>query len=139
MNDPQSHFERLVEVHPTLVAIIKKVFDEMEAESAPMFVVMGVRSAAEQAALYAQGRTASGLIVTNCDGIKHPSPHQPKPDGFGHAVDCAFISRQPFDSRHPWEKYGKLLEDNGLTWGGRFSHPVDLDHAELPYDPALKA
>lgn len=128
--------QRLVGVHSALVAALEAVFDEMDAESAPMFVVVGVRTAAEQAADYAKGRNGNpGTVVTMCDGVRHPSPHQVHADGLGHAVDCAFVGPQPFDPRHPWETYGEALESHGLKWGGRFSHPVDLDHAELS-DPA---
>jgi len=123
--------QRLRGVHPDLIRILADVFDEMDAEGTPMFVVQGVRTEAEQVKLYARGRIEPGEIVTNCDGIKHKSPHQVREDGFGYAVDCAFVGSQPFDSRHPWEMFGHVLESKGLVWGGRFSHPVDLDHAEL--------
>jgi peptidoglycan L-alanyl-D-glutamate endopeptidase CwlK len=38
-------------------------------------------------ALYAQGRTAPGRVVTNVDGVRNRSNHQPKSDGYGYAVD----------------------------------------------------
>jgi hypothetical protein len=123
--------QRLTGIHPILAQTIRRVFDEMDAEKKPMFVVMGIRSTEEQKALYAKGRTAPGDIVTNCDGVKFKSPHQVHEDGFGYAVDCAFIGPQPFDPRWPWELYGSKLEDYGIIWGGRFHHPVDKDHAEL--------
>lgn len=131
--------QRLVGVHPRLVAALGTVFDEMDAEHAPMFVVQGVRTVAEQAQLYAQGRTAPGRIVTMKNGVTNRSNHQPHADGFGHAVDCAFIGPQPFDERWPWEQYGEALEALGLRWGGRWSHPHDSPHAELPDDIGLRA
>lgn len=98
-----------------------------------MFVVQGVRSVAQQKALYAQGRTAPGRVVTMKDGIAHKSNHQAWADGLGHAVDCAFWGvPQPFDPTLPWEAYGQLVEAEGLVWGGRWSHPHDSPHAELP-------
>lgn len=124
--------QRLAGVHPMLIAHLDAIFDEMSAEPAPMFVVVGVRTAEQQAADYAKGRTATGPIVTMCDGVTTRSAHQVRADGFGHAVDCAFVSLQPFDPRHPWKLFGEKLEARGLIWGGRFSHPVDLDHAEMP-------
>lgn len=52
----------------------------------------GVRTTKEQQALYAQGRTTKGAVVTKVDGVKKKSNHQVKADGFGHAVDfCPFI------------------------------------------------
>ena len=59
------------------------------------------------------------------------SKHQPQADGFGHAVDCAFKGTDPFAETHPWALYGAMVEALGLTWGGRWQHPVDRPHAEL--------
>jgi peptidoglycan L-alanyl-D-glutamate endopeptidase CwlK len=129
---------RLAGVHAALVAALVRVFDEMDAEKAPLFVVCGVRTDAEQMALYAQGRTKPGLLVTYKDGVKHRSNHQPHADGFGYAVDCAFIGAQPFDPRWPWEMYGEALEAHGLTWGGRWKM-ADQPHAELAESRGLKA
>ncbi len=122
--------DRLTGVHPTLIAAIVRVLGEMSADSTPMFVVGGVRSDKQQAALYAQGRTAPGPIVTYKDGILHKSNHQIHADGFGYAVDCAFVSKSPFDLSHPWEQYGLALEALGIQWGGRWKM-VDKPHAEL--------
>ncbi len=134
---PRDH-ERLIGVHPVLIGAIESVLDEMDADNNPMFVVQGVRTQAEQMALYAQGRTTAGQIVTMKDGITHPSNHQPV-HGFGMAVDCAFVGPQPFDSRHPWEAYGLRLELRGLIWGGRWSHPHDSPHAAYQPTGLLKA
>ncbi len=122
--------QRLIGVHPILLAAIIRVLDEMDAEKAAMFVVEGVRSDVRQAQLYAQGRTTPGQIVTYKNGTTNKSNHQPKADGLGYAVDCAFVGPQPFDPRLPWEKYGEALESYGIGWGGRFSMK-DLPHAEL--------
>lgn len=118
---------RLVGVHPQLVAVLEPILDQFT-----MFVVQGVRTVAQQQALYAQGRTAPGSIVTYKDGVTHKSNHQPHADGFGHAVDAAFIDAEPFADAHPWEAYGEALEAQGLIWGGRFRGLVDRPHAELP-------
>lgn len=119
-------------VHPTLVAALDRIFGRMKNAGHPMFVAQGVRTQAEQQALYAQGRTAPGKIVTMKDGVTHPSNHQPHADGLGHAADCAFFGvPAPFDERLPWEAFGGMVEAEGLTWGGRWSHPHDSPHAEL--------
>ena len=123
--------QRLVGVHPRLIAALERIFDEMEAEKASMFVVQGIRTLQDQTKLYAQGRATPGPIVTYKDGVQHPSNHQPHADGFGYAVDCAFIGAQPFDPRHPWELYGTSAEAQGLRWGGRFLGLRDLPHVEL--------
>lgn len=124
---------RLVGVHPTLIGKLGTVFASMQDSGHPMFVVAGVRTQAEQQALYVQGRTAPGKIVTMKDGVTHPSDHQPRQDGYGHAVDCAFLgTSDPFAESHPWEDFGRRIEAAALVWGGRWSHPHDSPHAELP-------
>lgn len=75
---------RLAGVHPDLV---KVVLAATPISKQPFTVIEGVRTAARQAQLYAQGRTAPGHIVT---WVK-VSNHQAKPDGFGHAVDLGAL------------------------------------------------
>lgn len=31
-----------------------------------------------------------------------------------------------------WDIYGQVVESYGLVWGGRWSHPYDPGHCELP-------
>jgi peptidoglycan L-alanyl-D-glutamate endopeptidase CwlK len=128
---------RLLGVHPALVEAIGDVLDQMEAWGHPMFVVEGVRTQARQQELYAQGRTTSGPIVTYDDGLDHKSHHQVHADGFGYAVDCAFLDGNPYAQSHPWDVYMHHVEDHGLIAGGRWKM-MDLPHAELPDQGLLK-
>ena len=123
--------QRLIGVHPALVSALKSVFEEMEIQRAPMFVVEGVRTAERQADLYAKGRSIPGKVVTYKDGVTHVSNHQAHADGQGYAVDCAFVDAEPFNADHPWETFGEALEAHGMFWGGRWKM-ADMPHAELP-------
>ncbi len=71
---------RLEGVHPALVAVVKRA---IALTTVDFMVGEGVRSAARQAELYAQGRTKPGNKVT----WVRKSNHQVAPDGLGHAVD----------------------------------------------------
>lgn len=124
---------KLLGVHPELVRKIANVLAAMQVAGHPMMVTDGVRTEAQQVALYAKGRTAPGHIVTNCDGIRKKSNHQPKADGYGHAVDCCFLvaGHASWDVHCPWQAYGALLAAQGLTWGGSWTSLHDLPHAEL--------
>lgn len=83
MSLPKSSLAKLDGVHPDLARVILKA-----AETGPAFIVTcGKRSKAEQAAKYAQGRTAPGPIVT----WTLKSKHVPGDDGLSHAVDVAPI------------------------------------------------
>lgn len=119
-------------IHPALKAKVTQVLTAMAALNHPMRVCQGVRTAAQQEALYAQGRTAPGRIVTNCDGVKRKSNHQEYPDGYGHAVDCNFLTGDPFGETQPWSLYGAAVKAVGLIWGGSWTTFQDRPHAELP-------
>lgn len=134
--------ERLAGVHPRLITIVERVLAIMELAGHPMRVISGVRTEKQQQALYAQGRTAPGAIVTYLDGVTKRSNHQTQPTtGFGHAVDCAFVDNPdtPFnemwDERQPWQLYGQAGEVLGCTWGGRWKMR-DFPHLELPEAPS---
>ena len=91
---------------------------------------------AQQVALYAQGRTLPGLVVTKRDGVTVRSNHQPHVDGYGHAVDCAFLvdGVPSWAPSCPWAVYGAMVRHEGLVWGGGWTGFIDLPHAELPDD-----
>jgi len=126
---------RLAGVHPTLIDRLMRVLAEMERLGHPMMVTDGVRTLERQQELYAQGRETPGKVVTDCDGVVKKSNHQVKADGFGHAVDCAFIiNGQPnWGDRLPWETYGALCLNHGLKWGIKLANgTIDRPHIELP-------
>ena len=123
--------DRLIGVHPRAIAQLRRVFDIMATAHAPMFVVQGVRTLAEQQALYAHGRNTKGPKVTNCDGLTKKSNHQPHDDGWGYAIDCAFLADLPFDDQHPWDLFGTVAKDNGFRWGGDWLTFPDRPHLEL--------
>lgn len=134
--------QRLTGIHPTLIKALDEISEEMDANETPIFVTMGVRTAQEQAMLWSLGRTIPGKVVTMKDGYLHKSNHQPAADGFGRAADLAFVGPAPFADTHPWERLGEAIErprphlclPKGLVWGGRWKHPHDSPHAELPSD-----
>ena len=79
-----------------------------------------VRDDAEQALLYARGRTAPGAIVTNARPGQ--SLHNPQKDGHAWAVDAV-----PMLAGEPrWSDEGALMvmgaagERVGLEWAGRW-------------------
>lgn len=83
-------------VHPDLVRVMEAAIVDTPID---FTVVEGVRTAATQAKYYSWGRTVVnpntgkipgkpyGKTVTERNGVKPKSNHQPKADGFGHAVD----------------------------------------------------
>lgn len=123
----------LTKVHPKLQETVPKILEAMGALGHPMLVTDTLRTESEQKALYAQGRTAPGLIVTNADGVVKKSNHQAKADGLGHAVDLCFLvdNKPSWALQHPWKLYGLAAETLGLRWGGSFQALHDLPHIEV--------
>jgi peptidoglycan L-alanyl-D-glutamate endopeptidase CwlK len=127
--------DKLAGVHPVLARRVGAILEAMTVLGFPMMVTDGVRTTAQQQALYAKGRTAPGQRVTNVDGVTKTSNHQPKADGYGHAVDCCFLDERGKPSwadTHPWRLYGEMAKALGLVWGGDWKSIVDKPHIELP-------
>ncbi len=91
-----------------------------------MRVISGTRSYAEQAALYAQGRTAPGKVVTNArPGYSNHN--------FGIAVDVGIFKGKVYLAECPeYATLGPVGEKCGLLWGGRWAKPkTDRPHYEF--------
>ena len=79
-----------------------------------------IRSLAEQAVLYASGRTVKGLILTNAaPGL---SLHNPDADGKAWAFDAVpmLAGRPLWKDSKALKTMGLLGEAHGLEWAGRW-------------------
>ncbi len=135
----QRSIDALKGVHPDMVKLMTEAIKESPFD---FTITEGVRTIARQQQLYAQGRTAKGIIITNVDGLKKKSNHQPKEDGFGYAVDLypfynASVQVQDKDviprlkaiSIHI-KTVAKCLGIS-ITWGGDFKSLYDPPHFQL--------
>lgn len=92
----------------------------------------GFRSTERQKALYAQGRTVPGPIVTRKNGTTNKSNHQSSmaADAWFRKGGKITFSEPPKDVT---EYYGHCLRAQGLDWGGDWKGGfVDRPHAEWP-------
>ena len=88
-------------------------------------VISGTRTYEEQDALYAQGRTARGNIVTNARAGH--SNHN-----FGIAFDVGIFQSGKYLEDSPlYERAGGIGKALGLTWGGDWKSIQDEPHFEL--------
>jgi len=128
--------QRLVGVEPGMVVVVLAILRALDDLNFGMFVTEGVRSDARQIELWNQGRTTPGDIVTEKNGTTNRSRHQVRADGFGYAVDLAFLddpttaALETYDDKQPWDLMGLMAEKRGLVWGGRWVTPHDLPHIE---------
>ena len=120
--------ERLALIYPELARRMNQVEQILETLGFTIRISQALRTYAEQEAIYAQGRTSPGQIVTHARG--GDSWHQ-----YGLAVDFVPMENgQPvWDRTHP--AYGKTIEiaeSLGLVSGSRWPEPkTDFPHLEL--------
>jgi peptidoglycan L-alanyl-D-glutamate endopeptidase CwlK len=129
--------QRLVACHPSLQDKIQALDNALVAQQIQIRVVQGFRTYPEQDALYAQGRTTPGGIVTYARGGW--SNHN-----FGMAVDCVpdTVWGEPWSP--DWDgtdvHYAKMVaagQQLGLVAGAEW-HMHDYPHfqlAEMPVTP----
>ena len=117
------------QLHPRLQSKIKELI--LKSAKAGLLIGIGecVRTVEEQDALYAQGRTEPGNIVTNAKGSTYSSMHQ-----WGIAFDFYRNDGQGLynDSDAFFRQVGKIGKSIGLEWGGDWTSPVDKPHFQLP-------
>ncbi|MEQ1643753.1 MAG: M15 family metallopeptidase [Pyrinomonadaceae bacterium] len=122
----QASKNRLAKVHPELARRVEKTIDLLAAAGLDVRVVQGLRSYAEQEALFQQGRTRKGPKVTNARGGQ--SNHN-----FGLAVDlCPFgDGSADWDNDPGFTLIGKAAKTQGLEWGGDWDSFPDRPHVQL--------
>jgi peptidoglycan L-alanyl-D-glutamate endopeptidase CwlK len=120
---------RLKKVHPELAGRVRTLIEHLAANGMQVEVVQGLRTFAEQDALFAQGRTKPGQVVTRAKGGQ--SNHN-----YGLAVDlCPFTPDGKPNWNAPntmWMAIGAEAEKLGLEWGGSWKKFIDKPHVQLP-------
>lgn len=110
----------LVDLSPVVRHAALAFLDECKACGLDVLVYCTLRSLDEQAALYAQGRTAPGAVVTQA----RPGQSLHNPDAMGHA--WAFDAVPLMAGKAAWNDAARLLqmgicgEQCGLEWAGRW-------------------
>jgi peptidoglycan LD-endopeptidase CwlK len=123
---------RLATVIPLLAAKIRQMSDMLAEEGIAIRVTQALRSVSEQQALYEQGRTTPGKIVTNCPGGH--SYHN-----VGLAVDCVPSvngvdqSFEPdWNANHPaWKRMEVVGQSLGLESGATWRTFPDAPHFQI--------
>ena len=117
----------------------------------------GHRPLERQKKLYAQGRTESGSIITNIDGVTNKGKHNFKPseaaDIYIYSPDPEFKSKVAFHAEHLcyvmgviWSCGSELLEKGLIThklrWGGNWDSDgvilLDQGFDDLPHIEIIK-
>jgi peptidoglycan LD-endopeptidase CwlK len=119
--------QRLSEVYPGLASKVRQMADTLAAEGTDIRVTQSLRTMAEQEALYAEGRTAPGSVVT--DAKPGYSWHN-----FGLAIDVAPLTPQgpDWNTSHPvWGRIVAIGTALGMDSGSEWRTFPDWPHFQL--------
>ena len=115
--------------HPRLQHLAGQLIEECGRQGLSIKIGETFRTVAEQDALYAQGRTEPGNIVTNAPGSNYSSYHQWgtafdifRNDGAGAYNDSALF----------FQRVGAIGMSLGLEWGWNWKSIMDNPHFQLP-------
>lgn len=129
---------RLNGLHPVVKQAAELLIERCHARGVPIVITQGLRTIAEQNALYEQGRTKPGVIVTNAKGGH--SFHN-----FGLAID--FVLLMPdgknvswdmrrdgnYDKTSDWLEVVEEAKKIGFEWGGDWKTFKDYPHFEMVF------
>jgi peptidoglycan L-alanyl-D-glutamate endopeptidase CwlK len=121
--------KNIATLKPEVRPLAEKLIETAVAQGITAKVISGYRSYAEQDALYAQGRSKPGQIVTKARGGY--SWHN-----FGLAFDIGIFSadgKKYYGESPSYAVVGKIGESLGLEWGGSWKGFVDEPHFQ--YNP----
>ena len=118
---------KLEDLHPLVKLMAEEFLKRCAEQSIKVKITSTFRDIESQNALYAQGRTTSGKIVTNAKGGQ--SMHN-----FRLALDFVPLdnSGNPiWDGNNPlYKTLGDIGKSCGFEWGGDFTHFVDKPHLQ---------
>lgn len=139
-----SHAERLETLAPVFAERCRQVEARAQAAGVRVRWSQTLRSLDDQRKLYALGRDQYWNIIEPAKVVTHARPgwswHE-----FGCAADFAILKGETavewspvadldLDGLVDWLEVGRIAEEVGLDWGGRWGKP-DLPHLE--YHPGL--
>lgn len=121
----------LDDLHPEVRPLVDKFLEACKAAGIDILVTCTHRSNEEQAALYAQGRTAPGKIVTNAKPgqSSHNGMLNGKPASLAIDVVPMRAGKPVWSVSDPvWQQVGELGEKAGLEWAGRWKRFREFPH-----------
>ena len=125
---------KLSDLAPDVRILAQMFLDSADDEGIDVLVTCTYRSGIEQAALYAQGRTAKGKIVTNAKPGEslHNAMLNGNPAARAFDVVPMVMGKPMWDAEHPhWQTLGRIGKDCGLEWAGDWKRFKEYPHFQL--------
>lgn len=126
----------LDELHPKFRPLVDSFLSRAKQHGIDVVVTCTWRSGAEQDALYAQGRTQPGKVVTNAKAGQsmHNFMVAGKPASL--AIDIVPVAngKAVWNAGDPlWASLGQLGEETGLEWAGHWKRFKEYPHFQHPH------
>lgn len=121
---------RILTLHPKVRDKATEFINKAEQQGIKLRVTSAFRNYAEQTALYEQGRTKPGSIVTNAKAGE--SSHN-----FGTAIDVVPIVNGNANWNTDWSKIAIIGKSLGFAWGGDWTSIKDKPHFEMNFGNTL--
>jgi hypothetical protein len=131
MKDEKISGPRLARLHPKVRDTFRAFIEECEAANpeTTLRISQGLRTFEEQNALFNQGRTGKGPIVTNARGGM--SYHN-----YGLAIDLVELdgeNNSVVDWKFDMGTLEPIAQKHGIGWGGNFKSIKDKPHFEITF------
>lgn len=116
---------KIEDLHPKVQLLCLDFISACKTQGIEVLITSTFRDFASQRALYAQGRTVAGKVVTNANAGQ--SFHN-----FRVAFDFVpLIAGKPvWNDKYLFARCGKIAENLGLEWGGSWKRFKDLPHCQ---------
>ena len=119
--------ERIGKLHPAIRQAAINFICRLQTLYPGIRIAQGLRTFAEQDALYSQGRNGnSGKIVTNAKGGQ--SYHN-----YGVAFDIVNIVGNEVNYDFDWQQVSDIGKECGFEWGGDWVSIPDKPHFQITY------
>jgi len=124
---------KLEDLHPKVKTMCEQFIASCAKNNIDILITSTYRDAESQNALYAQGRTAPGKIVTKAKGGQ--SFHN-----WRVAFDfCPIVNGKPnWSDVALYTQCGEIAESIGLEWAGRWKKFKELAHCQYTYGLTLQ-
>ncbi len=142
---------RIQRLHPKLRVEAQQLIEKAE-QGLPSYmairVVQDLRTMQEQQALYDQGRTKPGKIVTNAKpgtsfhnyglALDFAILYDKDKNGTYETLSWDDVKDEDKDGIKDWNEVAEAFKSGGWTWGGNFKTILDKPHVEKTFGKTYK-
>ena len=132
----------LSDLHPAMQPLAAEFLNNCKAAGIDLLVTCTWRSGAEQDALYAQGRTTPGSIVTRAKAgqSKHNHTLAGRPASLALDVVPLRLGKPVWAASDAiWQDVGRIGKACGLEWAGEWKRMREFPHFQHPNAKAIAA